>query len=106
GAGGMRVYSPDLLRRVRDWTTRHGVLLIVDEIMTGFWRTGKMLAIDHAGITPDLLCLSKGLTGGWLPFSATLVHPDIYDLFYADYGQGRDFLHSNTYASPALVAAV
>lgn len=106
GAGGMRVYSPDLLRRLREWTTRNGVLFVVDEIMTGFWRTGKMLAVDHAGIAPDLLCLSKGLTAGWLSFSATLVHPAVHDLFYADYGQGRDFLHSNTYAGNALGAAV
>lgn len=106
GAGGMRVYSPDLLRRLRAWTLRHGVLLIVDEILTGFWRTGKMLAIDHAGIVPDLLCLSKGLTAGWMPFSAALVHSDLYELFYADYGHGRDFLHSNTYSGNALGAAV
>jgi adenosylmethionine-8-amino-7-oxononanoate aminotransferase len=106
GAGGMRVYSPDLLRRLRAWTQRHGVLLIADEILTGFWRTGKMLAIDHAGIVPDLLCLSKGLTAGWMPFSATLVHPDLYAAFYADYGHGRDFLHSNTYSGNALGAAV
>lgn len=106
GAGGMRVYSPDLLRRLRAWTAQHGVIFVVDEIMTGFWRTGKMLAVDHAGIAPDLMCLSKGLTAGWLPFSATLVHPDLYALFYADYGQGRDFLHSNTYSGHALGAAV
>jgi len=106
GAGGMRVYSPDLLRRLRAWTERNEVIFIVDEIMTGFWRTGKPLAVDHAGIVPDLMCLSKGLTAGWLPFSATLVHPDLYDLFYADYGQGRDFLHSNTYSGHALGAAV
>ena len=106
GAGGMRVYSPDLLRRLRAWTRAHGVYLIVDEILTGFWRTGKMLALDHAGIVPDLLCLSKGLTAGWLPFSATLVHPELYALFYADYGHGRDFLHSNTYSGNALGAAV
>jgi adenosylmethionine-8-amino-7-oxononanoate aminotransferase len=106
GAGGMRVYSPDLLRRLREWTRRHGVLLVADEILTGFWRTGKMLAVHHAGIVPDLLCLSKGLTAGWMPFSATLVHPDVYDLFHADYGHGRDFLHSNTYSGNALGAAV
>jgi adenosylmethionine-8-amino-7-oxononanoate aminotransferase len=111
GAGGMRVYSPDLLRRLRAWTRTHGVYLIYDEILTGFWRTGKMLATDHAAgasgvATPDLMCLSKGLTAGWLPFSATLVHPDLYELFYADYGHGRDFLHSNTYSGNALGAAV
>lgn len=110
GAGGMRVYSPDLLRRLRAWTRAHGVYLIADEILTGFWRTGGKLAWDHVGgdadAAPDLLCLSKGLTGGWLPFSATLVHPELYALFYADYGQGRDFLHSNTYSGNALGAAV
>jgi adenosylmethionine-8-amino-7-oxononanoate aminotransferase len=106
GAGGMRVYSPDLLRRLRAWATQRGVLLIADEILTGFWRTGRTLAVDHAGIVPDLMCLSKGLTGGWLPFSATLVHPAVSGLFHADYGQGRDFLHSNTYSGNALGAAV
>lgn len=106
GAGGMRVFSPDLLRRLREWTRRNGVFLVADEILTGFWRTGAMLAVHHAGIAPDLLCLSKGLTGGWLPFSATLVHPDVHGLFHADYGTGRDFLHSNTYSGNALGAAV
>jgi adenosylmethionine-8-amino-7-oxononanoate aminotransferase len=106
GAGGMRVYSPDLLRRLRAWTARHGVHLVADEILTGFWRTGAPLAVHHAGIVPDVLCLSKGLTAGWMPFSAALVHPDLYALFYADYGRGRDFLHSNTYSGNALGAAV
>jgi adenosylmethionine-8-amino-7-oxononanoate aminotransferase len=106
GAGGMKVYSPDLLRRLREWTRKHGVYLIADEILTGFWRTGEKLAVRHAGIAPDMLCLSKGLTGGWLPFSAVLIDPTIYDLFLSDYGQGRDFLHSNTYSGNALGAAV
>ena len=106
GAGGMRLYSPDLLIRLRNWTEKHGICLMVDEILTGFWRTGQWLGIDHAGIIPDLICLSKALTGGWLPFSATLIHSEIYDLFYSDYGKGRDFLHSNTYSGNALGAAV
>jgi adenosylmethionine-8-amino-7-oxononanoate aminotransferase len=106
GAGGMLVHSPDLLRRLRAWATKRGVLLIADEILTGFWRTGEWLAVRHAGIVPDLLCLSKGLTAGWMPFSATLVSPELYDLFYADYGTGRDFLHSNTYSGNALGAAL
>ena len=106
GAGGMRVFSPDLLRRLRDWTRRRGVFFVADEILTGFWRTGAMLAVHHADVAPDLLCLSKGLTGGWLPFSATLVHPDVHGLFHADYGTGRDFLHSNTYSGNALGASV
>jgi adenosylmethionine-8-amino-7-oxononanoate aminotransferase len=116
GAGGMRVYGPDLLRRLRAWTRARGVYLIADEILTGFWRTGGKLAWDHlrapggaapdADTAPDLLCLSKGLTAGWLPFSATLVHPELHALFHADYGHGRDFLHSNTYSGNALGAAV
>ncbi|HLP41120.1 MAG TPA: aminotransferase class III-fold pyridoxal phosphate-dependent enzyme, partial [Fibrobacteria bacterium] len=106
GAGGMRLYSPDLLRRLRAWTRAHGVHLIADEILTGFHRTGEVLACRHAGIEPDFLCLSKGLTAGWLPMSAVLLGEDTYRLFYADYGTGRDFLHSNTYAGNALAAAV
>jgi len=106
GAGGMKVYSPDLLGRLRTWTRDHGVYFIADEILTGFWRTGEMLAMRHAGVVPDLLCLSKALTGGWLPFSAVLIDPTIHDLFYSDYGKGRDFLHSNTYSGNALGAAV
>lgn len=106
GAGGMKVYSPDLLRRLRTWTRDHGIYFIADEILTGFWRTGEMLAMRHAEMAPDLLCLSKALTGGWLPFSAVLIDPATHDLFYSDYGKGRDFLHSNTYSGNALGAAV
>ena len=106
GAGGMLLHSPDFLRRLRAWTEAHGVYLIADEILTGFHRTGPALACGHAGIAPDFLCLSKGLTAGWLPMSAVLTGEEVYGLFYADYGQGRDFLHSNTYAGNALAAAV
>jgi adenosylmethionine---8-amino-7-oxononanoate aminotransferase len=106
GAGGMRIYSADFLRRLRVWTKTRGVYLIADEILSGFGRTGTMLACEHAGILPDLICLSKGLTAGWLPMSAVLVSEDIYQQFYADYGQGRDFLHSNTYSGNALGVAV
>jgi adenosylmethionine---8-amino-7-oxononanoate aminotransferase len=104
--GGMRLYSPDLLRRLRKWSETHGVFLIADEILTGFYRTGPRLACEHAGIVPDWVCLSKGLTAGWLPLSAALVSDAVYDLFYADYGLGHDFLHSNTYAGNALGCAV
>ncbi|HSA33993.1 MAG TPA: adenosylmethionine--8-amino-7-oxononanoate transaminase [bacterium] len=105
GAGGMLIYSADLLRRLRVWTAQNGIYLIADEIMTGFYRTGTQLAVDHAGITPDLVCLSKGLTAGWAAMSAVVLSGELYDLFYADYGTGRDFLHSNTYAGNALAAA-
>lgn len=106
GAGGMRLYSADFLRRLRAWTRERGIYLIADEILSGFGRTGTMLACDHAGMVPDMICLSKGLTAGWLPMSAVLVSEEVYGHFYGDYGQGRDFLHSNTYAGNALGAAV
>lgn len=105
GAGGMRVYSPDFLRRLRKWTSTNGVHLIADEIMTAFGRTGKMLACEHAGITPDFIVLSKGLTAGWAPMSAVLCPTEIYNAFYGDYSSGRAFLHSNTYSGYALAAA-
>ena len=80
GAGEMRLYSPDLLARLRRWCTEAEVYLIADEILTGFGRTGRMLACEHAGVTADLICLSKGLTAGWLPLSAVLVGEPIYAL--------------------------
>ena len=106
GAAGMRIYSADFLRRLRAWTKAHGIHLIADEIMTGIGRTGKMLACDHAGIQPDFLCLAKGLTGGFLPLSATLMSDEIYYLFYDDYEKGKSFLHSHTHSGNALACAV
>lgn len=106
GAGGMLIYSQDFLRRLRIWTLEHQVHLIADEIMTGFGRTGTMLACSHSGIEPDFLCLSKGMTSGWLPMSAVLTSNQIYQQFYADYGLGKSFLHSHTYTGNALAASV
>ncbi len=106
GAGGMRLYSPDLLRRLRAWCDTHGVLLIADEIAAGMGRLGSYLASHQAGITADLAVLSKGLTGGYLPLSATLASQRIYDAFDADWHEGRAFLHSNTYSGNALGVAV
>lgn len=106
GAAGMLIYSQDFLRRLRNFTKEHNIHLIADEIMTGLGRTGKMLAIEHAGIEPDFLCLSKGLTSGWMPFSAVLTRDDIYQLFYDDYSSGKSFLHSHTYCGNALGASV
>ncbi len=105
GAGGMMIYSPDFLKKLSAWTKKNNVFLIADEIMTGLGRTGTALASYHAGITPDIVCLSKGLTAGWLPMSAVLIKNDIYSLFYDDYEKGKNFLHSNTYAGNALAAA-
>lgn len=106
GTGGMRLYSQDFLRRLRDWCKKNDVYFIADEIMTGMCRTGKMLACEYAYIEPDFLCLGKGLTGGYIPMSAVLTTEEVYQLFYADYGIGRDFLHSHTYSGNALGAAV
>jgi adenosylmethionine-8-amino-7-oxononanoate aminotransferase len=96
GASGMRFYHPEYLRRARELCTRHDVLLIADEIMTGFGRTGTMFACDQAGIVPDLLCLSKGITGGTLPLSCVLVADAVYEAFYDD-DVARGFLHSHSY---------
>lgn len=106
GAGGMHVYSQDLLKRIGQWCQANDVYLIADEIMTGFGRTGLPLAIQHANIEADFVCVSKGLTAGWLPFSAVLTRSAIYDLFYDDYATGKSFLHSHTYSGNALGAAL
>jgi adenosylmethionine-8-amino-7-oxononanoate aminotransferase len=101
GASGMRFHHPEYLRRARELCTRHGVLLIADEIMTGFGRTGTMFACEQAGIAPDLLCLSKGITGGYLPLSCVLCTDEIYAAFYDD-AAARGFLHSHSYTGNAL----
>jgi adenosylmethionine-8-amino-7-oxononanoate aminotransferase len=106
GAAGMRMHGVDFLRRLRAWCSANDVYLIADEIMTGLGRTGAALACDHAGIRPDFLCLSKGLTAGWPAFSATLTTSAINELFYDDYESGKAFLHSNTYCGNALAVAV
>jgi len=106
GAGGMKIYSQDFLRRLRRFATKHDVHIIADEIMTGIGRTGKMLACAHADIEPDFLCLGKGLTSGWFPFSAVLATNAIYDYFYNDYETGNSFLHSHTFSGHVLGASV
>jgi adenosylmethionine---8-amino-7-oxononanoate aminotransferase len=104
-AGGMRMYHPIYLRLLREACDRHGVHLIADEIATGFGRTGKMFAMEWAGVAPDLMCLSKGLTGGTLPLAVTLATDRIYEAFYADYQAGKAFLHSHSYTGNALACA-
>ncbi len=101
GASGMRMYHPLYLRRVRELATAHDVLLIADEIMTGFGRTGTMFGCEQAGIAPDLLCLSKGITGGYLPLSCVLATDEVYAAFYDD-STARAFLHSHSYTGNAL----
>lgn len=106
GAGGMRLYSPDLIRRLRTWADDHHVLLIADEIAAGMGRCGALLAGHLADVSPDLAVLSKGLTGGELPLSCVLVPDRIHDLFLGTWSSQRAFLHSNTWAGNALAIAV
>lgn len=105
GSAGMRVYPPLYLKKLRKLCDETGVLLIADEIATGFGRTGRMFACDHAGIAPDIMAISKGLTGGYLPMSVTVTTQAIYDAFYADYSEGKAFVHSHTYAGNPLASA-
>ncbi|MFH1157777.1 MAG: adenosylmethionine--8-amino-7-oxononanoate transaminase [Pseudomonadota bacterium] len=104
GAGGMLMYSADLLKNMCDLCRRHGVLLIADEVMTGWGRTGTMFACEQAGVTPDILCLSKGLTGGFLPLAATLCTPEIYGAFFAP-DRRKTFFHSSSYTANPLACA-
>jgi adenosylmethionine-8-amino-7-oxononanoate aminotransferase len=101
GASGMRMYPAGYLREARALCTKHQVLLIADEIMTGFGRTGTMFACEQAQITPDFMCLSKGITGGYLPLSCVLTTDPIYAAFYGD-ELTRGFLHSHSYTGNAL----
>ncbi|HEY5863006.1 MAG TPA: adenosylmethionine--8-amino-7-oxononanoate transaminase [Casimicrobiaceae bacterium] len=101
GAAGMVMYDAEYLRRARALCTRYGVHLIADEIMTGFGRTGTLFACEQAGIAPEFLCLSKGITGGYLPLSCVLSTDEIYGAFYAD-DVARGFLHSHSYTGNAL----
>jgi adenosylmethionine-8-amino-7-oxononanoate aminotransferase len=101
GAAGMAIHDPAYLALARESCTRYGIHLIADEIMTGFGRTGTMFACEQADIEPDFLCLSKGLTGGYLPLSVVLTNDEIYAAFYDD-ELARAFLHSHSYTGNAL----
>ncbi len=105
-AGSMRMYHPAYLALLREACDRHGVLLIADEIAVGFGRTGTMFACEQAGIRPDFLCLSKGLTGGYLPLSVVLTTETVYRAFYDDYVKLTAFLHSHSYTGNPLACAV
>lgn len=105
GAGGMIIQPPEFLRRVRDLTSRYGVLLIADEVFTGFGRCGKMFACEIAGVDPDIMCLSKGLTGGFLPLGATVCTRRIFDAFRTPQ-RSQTFFHGHSYtANPISCAA-
>ena len=101
-AGGMRMYHPVYLAGLRKLCDEFDVHLIADEIAVGFGRTGTLFACEQARVAPDFLCLSKGLTGGFLPLSAVLTTARVYDAFYAEYASGKAFLHSHSYTGNAL----
>ena len=105
GAGGMLFYSADMLRQMRDICARHGVLFIADEVMTGWGRTGTLLACEQAGVEPDILCLSKGLTGGALPLAVTMASEPIFAAHWST-DRAKMFFHSSSYtANPIACAA-
>jgi len=106
GAAGMITAPPGFLRRVREVTREHGVLLIADEVATGFGRTGTLFACEQEGVTPDFLCLAKGLTGGYLPLAATLTTEEVFRAFVGPPDAGRAFCHGHTYTGNPLGAAV
>src|SRR5690606_12176033 len=103
-AGGMRMHHPAYLRRAREICDAHGAHLIADEIAVGFGRTGTLFACEQAGIAPDFLCLSKGLTGGFMPLSAVLTTQAVYETFLDD-SRERAFLHSHSYSGNPLACA-
>ncbi len=105
GAGSMHMYHPLYLTLAREICTRHGIHMIADEVMAGFGRTGTMFAVEQAGITPDYIVLSKGLTGGYLPLSVVLTTDEVYRAFYCDYKLYKAFLHSHSYTGNALACA-
>ena len=105
-AAGMITAPPGYLSRIRELCTKYNVLLIADEVATGFGRTGRMFACDHEGVTPDLMAISKGLTGGYLPLAATLTTEEIYRAFLGDYAEWKTFFHGHSYSGNPLGCAV
>ncbi len=105
-AGGMIIYPAEYLARLRELCDRYNVLLIDDEVAMGFGRTGKMFAFEHANIVPDIVCLAKGLTAGYLPLAATVVREKIYQAFYDDYDKLKTFYHGHSFTGNPLAASV
>lgn len=105
GAAGMLLHAPGFLQKARELTKKYNVLLVLDEVATGFGRTGKMFACEHEGVEPDILCLAKGITGGYLPLAATLTTEKIYQAFLGKYEELKTFFHGHTYTANPLACA-
>jgi adenosylmethionine-8-amino-7-oxononanoate aminotransferase len=105
GAGGMIMWPADALARVREVCYRHGILLIADEVLTGFGRTGRMFACEHAAVTPDIICLSKALTAGYMPMAVTAATNAIFEAFLSD-DRTKTFFHGHSFTANPLACAV
>jgi adenosylmethionine-8-amino-7-oxononanoate aminotransferase len=105
GAAGMIMHPPGYLRGARELTKKYGVLLIADEVAVAFGRTGKLFACEHEGVTPNLMCVAKGITGGYLPLAATLATDEIFNAFLGTYSESKTFFHGHTYGGNPLGAA-
>lgn len=105
GAGGMIVFPESYLKGVRELCNKYNVLMIADEVATGFGRTGKMFACEHEQIVPDLLCLSKGITNGYLPLAATLTTEEIFNAFLGEYSELKTFFHGHSYTGNPLACS-
>jgi adenosylmethionine---8-amino-7-oxononanoate aminotransferase len=106
GAAGMWAQTVGYLQALHEICRRNGILLVLDEVATGFGRTGKMFGCEHAGITPDILCLAKGITGGYLPLAATLTSEEVFTAFLGEYKDFKTFFHGHTYTGNPLGCAV
>ncbi len=102
GAAGIRIWPEGMLTKLRAWCDRMGTLLIFDEVLTGFGRTGRMFACQHESVTPDFLCLAKGLTGGYLPLAATLTTERVYEAFLGEFQELKTFFYGHSYCGNAL----
>jgi adenosylmethionine-8-amino-7-oxononanoate aminotransferase len=105
GAAGMWAQPGGYVQALSEICRRHGILFVLDEVATGFGRTGKMFACEHAGVTPDILCLAKGITGGYLPLAATLSTEEVFSVFLGEYKEYKTFFHGHTYTGNPLGCA-
>ena len=105
GAAGMKTWPEGMLKQLREWCDRHCVFLILDEVMTGFGRTGRMFACEHEEVIPDFLCLAKGLTGGYMPLAATLTTERVFEAFLGRYEELKTFFYGHSYCANPLGCA-